>query len=239
MPTRLSAGKWVFENHLMNKLKCCKRTKGNLSFRPMGDVVRFLLLSCWVVVGLSGPSTAEPTLPANADALVEEGIAAYGAEDYQRAKDILLPLAEAGHPEAMHRIGRLYDGKGVFPHDPKTECDWYEKAANKGLAKSMHNMGVCYDGFGRDDDIAQERAWLLKAAEKGFVSSMINLAALDPKKGTEYLFWMENAQKNNSSYARVSLWLHGYKENSQMSFFDFACVSWKVILMKGNKLSCD
>ena len=97
---------------------------------------------------------AEPFKATSAqDALVEQGVAFYDNEDFPKAKDILLPLAEAGHPKAMHFIGRMHEGTNVFPNNPVLECNWYERAANSGYPSSMYNMSICYDGNGRPDDI--------------------------------------------------------------------------------------
>ena len=178
-------------------------------------------------------------MPANADALVEQGIAAYDAEDYQRAKDILLPLAEAGHPEAMHRIGRMHDGSPVFPDNPQIECDWYEKAANKGLTKSMHNMHICFKGDGRNNDAAQQRMWLLKAANLGYYPSMISLATRDKSRGEEFRHWLIKAQERGSAFAKVGLWLNGNEDESQMTFSDFTCVIWNILIRDKSREYCD
>ena len=205
----------------------------------MVAIYRLLFLSCFVIC-LPNPSTAEPALPANADALVEQGIAAYDAEDYQRAKDILLPLAEAGHPEAMHRIGRMHEGLGgVFPKDPQVECDWYEKAANEGLAKSMHNMNFCYKGQGRNKDKEKQRQWLLQAAAQDYYPSMINLARLDKTKGPEFRKWLIHAQDHGSRWARVDLWVNGYKTDSRMTLSDFLCVTWNIFIQDRDREYCD
>lgn len=201
----------------------------------MMDMFRNLSATLLLTLLLSPAAMADDAQ----DQQVEIGVAAYDDGDYQRAKDILLPLAEAGHPEAMHMIGRLYDGKGVFPTDLETECDWYERSANKGLAKSMYNMSICYDGFGRPDDPEMDKFWLMNAADKGFTPAMINLAALDPDEGAEYRRWMMMAQEHDSAYAKVSLWLQGYKTDSKMTLKDFVCVSWRILIMNGQFRDCD
>ena len=173
------------------------------------------------------------------DARVEDGVAAYDAGDYQRAKDILLPLAEAGHPKAMNMIGLMHYDTPVFPNDPKIECDWYEKAANVGSPSAMYNMSICYDGYGRPEDPDMDKAWLLRAADQGHIPAMINLAALDPDEGKEYLRWMMMAQNHGSAYAKVSLWLQDYKTESQMTLSDFVCVSWKILILDGEFRDCD
>lgn len=207
---------------------------------PMVDHIRTLLLPCLCVFGLISSSNAEPVLPANADALVKEGIKAYDAEDYLRAKEILLPLAEAGLPEAMNKIGiMLRFGEG-FIQNFEAGCDWYEKSAALGNVSGMYKLSICYNhGRGREKDHEQMLKWRTQAALGGSTLAMINLAALDPSEGEEYLKWMLMAQEHGSTFAKVDLWLQGYKSESQMNWSEFLCVSWKVLIMGNGKKTCD
>ena len=203
--------------------------------------VRTLILSCLILVGLSNPGTAEPALPTNADALVEEGIAAYDAEDYQRAKDILLPLAEAGDAKAMNIIGLMHDGTPVFPDDPIIECDWYEKSARSGFPSGMYNLSICYShGDGRKKDPDLMLKWRSSAAKLGHKASLINLAAMDKNRGKHYRSLMLQAVDNGSTFAKVSLWLRGYSDDvHDVTFSEIVCVSWNIILLDRSKYYCD
>jgi len=201
----------------------------------MMDMFRNLSAALLLTLLLSPAALADEAQ----DKQVDIGVKAYDDGDYQRAKAILLPLAEAGNAQVMHIIGRLYDGTDVFPTNPKTECDWYERAANKGLAKSMYNMSICFDGLGRPNDPEISKAWMLKSAEQGYIPAMINLASLDPSEGDEFRSWMMMAQDHGSVFAKVDLWLQGYKDDSQMNLQDFICVSWRILIMDGDILDCD
>ncbi|MBL4615900.1 MAG: sel1 repeat family protein [Magnetovibrio sp.] len=174
------------------------------------------------------------------DLLVEKGVAAYDDGDYQRAKNILLPLAEAGHPKAMNKIGIMhYDGI-VFPKDPNIECDWYKQAAQGNYASAMYNISICYNhGHGRTQDSQKMLFWRINAAKHGSTAAMINLAALDLTEGEQYRHWMMMAQEYGSAWAKVDLWLQGYKDDSQMNLGDFICVSWKITIMGGEFEDCD
>jgi TPR repeat protein len=174
------------------------------------------------------------------DQLVQRGIALYEDGAYAEAKAILLPLAEAGHPQAMNYIGLMHDDGFVFPKDPKVECDWYERAANVGYANAMYNMSICYDGFGRPDDPEQDKQWLLKAAEHGVSAAMINLAALDLAEGEHYRYWMNRAVQHGSVYAQVSLWLQGYKHDvPNIKVQDIVCVSVLILILDKPFEACD
>ena len=179
------------------------------------------------------------------DVQVEEGVKAYDAGDYQRAKDILLPLAEAGHPKAMNMVGLMHYDTPVFPNDPVVECDWYEKAAHAGYPSGMYNMSICFDGNGRPLNSDASKAWLLKAADHGHISAMINLAALDTAKGSDYLKWHRMAVRHGNVFAKVSLWLDAYRgeipkhERPKVTLREIACVSWNIIILDGEFEDCD
>lgn len=201
-------------------------------------VVRFQILFIAFVLALSlgGPVRAGEA----EDAQVERGVAFYDDSEFEQAKAILLPLAKAGHPKAMHYIGRMHDGTSVFPKDPVVECDWYERAANAGYPSAMYNMSICYDGFGRPDDPEVDKQWLLKAANHGVIAAMINIAHQDNDKGEHYRYWMNKAVDSGSRYAQVALWLQGYKQDvPDIKTRDIVCVSVFILILDGHFYDCD
>ena len=202
----------------------------------MIDRIRTLSTALLLALFLSPAAMADEAQ----DRQVEVGVKAYDDGDYQRAKDILLPLAEAGHPKAMNMVGLMHYDTPVFPNDPVVECDWYERSANAGYPSAMYNLSICFNqGIGRNKDHKMTLHWRTLAANNGYISAMINLAALDPDEGAEYRRWMMKAQEHGSAYAKVSLWLQGYKTDSQMTFKDFVCVSWRILIMNGEFEDCD
>jgi len=202
-------------------------------------VVKISILLCALMLLAAKPVVAFDATPEQ-DLLVEQGAAFYDDEDYAKAKAILLPLAEAGHPKAMHYVGRMHEGTNVFPRDPKIECDWYEKAANAGYVASMYNMSVCYDGYGRADMPEIDQKWLLQAAENNFIPAMINLAGQDQAQGNEYRQWMNKASHLGSVYAKVSLRLQGYEQDAPDVYIqDTLCVYVRILLLDGDVLVCD
>jgi len=179
------------------------------------------------------------------DQQVEIGVAAYDDGDYQRAKAILLPLAEAGHPKAMNMIGLMHYDTPVFPNDPVLECDWYEKSAHAGYPAAMYNMSICFDGNGRLKNPETSEAWLLQAAKNGHIPAMINLSALAPTKGEDYLKWHHMAVNHGNVFAKVSLWLDAYRneipkdEVPDVTLQEIICVSWRIIILDGAFEDCD
>lgn len=194
----------------------------------------WILLTCIAVVPVRGE-------PADDAARLEAGVKAFQDSDYQKAKDILLPLAEKGNPEAIHHIGRLHENTSVFPNDPKLECDWYERAAKLGLGKSMYNLSNCfYFGTGRKKDPEQMLYWLTQAAEHGVIDAMLNLGAMDETYGEEYRRWANMAVQHGSKYAMVRLWQLGYKQDvPDIRIRDITCTYIRILLFDEDITACD
>ena len=64
---------------------------------------------------------------------LSKGLAAYQQQQYEEALILLLPIAEAGNPEAQFRVGEIYDegGYGVT-QDDEAAWAWLHKAALQG-----------------------------------------------------------------------------------------------------------
>jgi uncharacterized protein len=73
---------------------------------------------------------------------LSKGLAAYEQQQYEEALKLLLPIAEAGNPEAQFRVGGIYDGGYGVQQDEETACTWYKKAAAQG-----HTLALAYHLF--------------------------------------------------------------------------------------------
>ena len=109
----------------------------------------------------------------------DEGVAAYKQRDYESALREILPLAEQGHAEAQHLLGKMYRiGKGV-EKDYLTGVEWHRKAAKNGhLADQIWLSSTYYHGNplnGVPQDFAESIKWLRMAAEQGDAESQYNL----------------------------------------------------------------
>ena len=142
----------------------------------------------------------------------EDGKAAYEARDYQKALDILLPLAEQGNSQAQVTLGIMYDyGQGV-DKDPVEAMKWYIKAAEQGIPVVQHDVGVKYfQGSGVKQDYLEAAKWWEMSANAGLADSQFNLGLLyyrglgvetDYQKASE-LFQKASEQKH--PHAQYSL----------------------------------
>ena len=122
----------------------------------------------------------------NADQLEDAKIALEN-KDFEKAYELLSPLAEAKNVEAQTRLGVLYiNGDGVEKDDTKG-LSWIMEAArqgyvearsralaiclylaNQGDASAMYNLGVMYlHGWGGEQDTDIGIGWLESAAKNG------------------------------------------------------------------------
>jgi len=125
------------------------------------------------VLGLTAPVCADD---------FERGMQAYQRAEYRQAWRLWRPLAENGDKFAQLTLGFMYhDGKGVEKDEAKA-TDWFQRAADLGLAPAQFNLGNAYR-FGRGVEQSDERAvyWWRKAAIQNFAAAQFNL-------GTAYLY---------------------------------------------------
>jgi len=169
------------------------------------------------------------TLPSLALAQTyEDADKAYETGDYEKAKEILLPLAEGGHAKAMDLLGLMYSkGKG-YPRDRKVACDWYEKSADAGCTSGQGNLALCYmEGDGRDKDEEKGLFWLKRAAMGGIINSQFYLFTYydDKNDRKEAQKWLSMSMATGSTFPRVGGWVLGYQNTgAPFSVGDVACV---------------
>jgi localization factor PodJL len=91
----------------------------------------------------------------------------------------LRAAAAAGNPAAEYEIGMRYsEGRGV-PANLETAVQWFERAANKGLAPAMYRLGSLYEkGTGVKKDLEKARQLYIAGADKGNAKAVHNLAVL-------------------------------------------------------------
>ena len=109
----------------------------------------------------------------------EEGREAYINGDYQRAFQILSPLAEGGNSEAQKMMGIMYDyGHGVKA-DPKKALAWYILSAKQGDPAVQYQVGAKYfRGNDVKQDYQEAAKWWELAANGGQVDAQFNLGLM-------------------------------------------------------------
>ena len=70
----------------------------------------------------------------------QEAVNAYKRKDYEKAYQLILPLAKKGFSKAQYSLGVMYEkGKGVNKDSDKAQ-KWFQFAANQGLAKAQKKI---------------------------------------------------------------------------------------------------
>ncbi|MBR1174274.1 sel1 repeat family protein [Bradyrhizobium sp. KB893862 SZCCT0404] len=98
--------------------------------------------------------------PASAQSL-RQGVSAFQRQDYARASQTFIPLAERGNAAAQTYLGFLFEtGRGV-PQNYTEAAMWYRRAAEQGDSRAQYSLGLLYDrGFGVPQNIVEASKWL-------------------------------------------------------------------------------
>ena len=107
------------------------------------------------------------SLSARAD--FNDGVVALMMGDYEKAVQILMPLAEtADHAYAQYFVGRMYAGGQGLEQNYDAAAEWYRKAAEKGVGDAQYRLGGLYQkGRGVPKDMEYAYGWYSVAAHLG------------------------------------------------------------------------
>ncbi|MEM7466535.1 MAG: tetratricopeptide repeat protein [Pseudomonadota bacterium] len=105
----------------------------------------------------------------NALADFNDGVVALMMGDYDKAVQILMPLAEtADHAYAQYFVGRMFAGGQGVEQDYDAAAKWYRKAAEKGVGDAQYRLGSLYQkGRGVPKDMEYAYGWYSVAAHLG------------------------------------------------------------------------
>lgn len=142
----------------------------------------------------------------------ESGRSAYISGDYERALEILKPLAEDGDSEAQKVLGIMYDyGHGV-EKDQQQALYWYIKSAEQGNPAVQYQVGAKYfRGEGTQQDYAEAGKWWELAANGGQVDAQFNLGLMYyrglsvERDDIRAVRLFQQAAEQGHSYAQYSL----------------------------------
>ncbi|MGB0682338.1 MAG: tetratricopeptide repeat protein [Magnetovibrionaceae bacterium] len=159
----------------------------------------------WFFGGLCRPVEAQSAfdlnLPDPARLAVESG-------DWLTADGLFRARALQGDPIAMVNLGRMHWlGLGRAP-SPGIACDWFERAASKGLSRAYLDLGGCFAiGRGRAASGLEAMAWYRRAIAAGQVAGLCALGGLylqgradvptDPERGAQLC--LEGARKGDDA----------------------------------------
>ncbi len=99
----------------------------------------------------------------------EDGIAAYGQQNYGLAFTKFKLAADQGYASAQDFLGLMYNhGVGVTQNYAEA-VKWLKLAADQGIAEAQLNLGGMYhEGLGVTKNEGYATYWLKKAAAQGY-----------------------------------------------------------------------
>lgn len=128
--------------------------------------------------------------------------------DKTKAREWFRKAAEAGHTQAMVRLGMLLD-RPAPEDDPAEAVLWFRRAAELGNASGMISLGFAYrEGRGVSQDPSEAVRWFIKAVETGDGHSMIHVGRMysrwleDPVKAVE---WFNRAAEEGFTESHIEL----------------------------------
>ncbi len=126
-------------------------------------------------------TTVAETTPSSAEWKVTRVVSLYGAGTDATAVSIsdTPPGYDREQPGALYLLGAQYERGRKVRRDLTQAAIWYERAALRGHALAMHNLGVLQTKRSvRSANYAEAFRWFEKAAARGVVDSQYNLAVL-------------------------------------------------------------
>lgn len=130
------------------------------------------------------------------------------ARDYRGAIQMFEKAGDV--PAAQFRLALLYERGQGAPKNPALARALYQRAAEKGHVRAMHNLGVLYaDGVDGKPDYAAAAEWFRRAADYGLRDSEYNLATLtarglgvEKKPAAAYTWFALAAAQGDADAAR-------------------------------------
>ena len=149
-------------------------------------------------------------LAADDNALLQKGMDAFQARDFDEAHNLLRPLAEGGNADAQFYFAL----SSLRKFDSKQAAVWFIKASDQGHAGAQYELAnMLSTGFWveRDDDKA--RSLYLMSARQGYVEAQHSLAfsylngdgSLFPQDYDQARFWYRKAAEQGDVSAQYML----------------------------------
>jgi TPR repeat protein len=166
---------------------------------------------------------------------LEDGLAAYKAGDFDKAAQLLRPLADKGNADAQQKIGRLYErGKGL-PKDFTQAEKWYRKAAEQGDAAAQARLGFMYRiGEGLTRDPKQAAKWYAMGATKGNPLAQVGLGFMaiegigTPADYGAAAGWFDKAANQGDASAMLAL-AALYERGKGVAKSDVQALKWTIL----------
>ena len=134
-------------------------------------------------------------------------------QDISAAFPYFLKAAQGGMAEAQNMVGRYYEeGFDGAVKNTAEAVQWYQKAADQGLAVASWNLALCYEaGRGVPKDKNTAFSYYLKSAQGGYAKAQyeVGVCYLDgtcgPADDAEAVQWLQKAADQQDAEATKKL----------------------------------
>jgi TPR repeat protein len=140
----------------------------------------------------------------------EDGLAAYGVGDFEKAMALWAPAAESGDADSQYGMGLLYSEGIVVPMDDSQALKWFGLAAEQGHGEAQYKLGVMHaNGWGVPMSEAEAMKWYQLAADNGVTAAQVSLGTMYQngfsvaQDKIQALTWFSVAVKLGDEDARV------------------------------------
>jgi hypothetical protein len=129
---------------------------------------------------------------------VESAYAAFEKGSYEKALEIVRPLAESGDARAQSLLARMYYRGRAVRQDHVEALKWFRQAAEQGDAVAQFNLGVMYsEGDSVPQDKAAAEKWYRLAADQGNPQAQYNLG-----------LWYAQGESGTPDKVRAYMWFN-------------------------------
>jgi len=130
----------------------------------------------------------------------QEGLTAIHETNYEKALEILMPLAEHGHPAAQYNIGVMHEWGNGVPKNNFSALKWYKLAAEHSHQDAQNNLGAMYSkGEGTDQDFVEALKWFIISSKNGSEGGQKNIRIVEKRMTYEQI---SQAQKLANDWMR-------------------------------------
>lgn len=109
-------------------------------------------------------------------------------DNWRRAYEIILPLADAGDASAEYFLGWFYEQGIEVPQSYEKAFEWWSKSASKGISESQCGLAQMYEtGRGTGQSLTDAFVWYSHAIMNGEEEAEILITGLYGKMSSAEL----------------------------------------------------
>ena len=118
----------------------------------------------------------------------DEGLEAIHETNYEKALEILLPLATKGHAASQYNLGVMHEWGNGVPRDNVQAMKWYALSAEQSHKDAQNNLGAMYSkGEGANQNFVEALKWFVISADNGSEAGRKNIDIVEKRMTREQI----------------------------------------------------